>query len=481
MKATAELLEASTNAKGVYEEKNKETESAIKAAKEEEKAAKEEKEILEKRYEEIKVEIRNAQEDFKEALKDMPSSGKIFGLSVLDTFWGVIKIFIPVNGSPMYEQFQTATETDSTEDRVQQNAYMFAEDIHKNIQTLVEVATSGKEKGNKTPNWNEIDSVRGAKCGLVIIVKNLKREPFPTDVHRQAIQICNDAINACEQLDKMHRDISPKQEGIEDFIIQAEDILLDAEEFVSAAEAFVYSNGPRMSWKTSMFSSSLVDNEHIKSQIKVDTAKDILKGSRRKQEEVFQNIKRNNERMTETLKDMAKFNIQKVDFDEIRKILVKGLRAIQDVRKQWGELVRLFQMISRVVKMRFYENIINFIEHAEVGAKLKLKTNEITQITRNLLSEEAFNLNKMAYAVHTISSTYVEISDKYLIDEINSLSGLAALDTETDKEEIEEKRLRLNEYCKNAQDDILQIIIKRRQECSAKVQKGIEEIDNDRS
>jgi hypothetical protein len=46
----------------------------------------------------------------------------------------------------------------------------------------------------------------------------------------------------------------------------------------------------------------------------------------------------------------------------------------------------------------------------------------------------------MVDAIHGISSTYVEISEKYLIGNINSLPRLIALNPKTEQKEIEQKR-----------------------------------------
>jgi hypothetical protein len=44
-----------------------------------------------------------------------------------------------------------------------------------------------------------------------------------------------------------------------------------------------------------------------------------------------------------------------------------------------------------------------------------------------LFFQEVFHVSTMVYAINGISSTYVEISEKYLIDNINSLPRLIAL------------------------------------------------------
>jgi hypothetical protein len=72
MEVAAELLEVSTIAQGVYDEKSKDTEMAIEAAKKEKQYAKQEKDQLEQQYDLNEKEIQNAFEELKKSLESMP-------------------------------------------------------------------------------------------------------------------------------------------------------------------------------------------------------------------------------------------------------------------------------------------------------------------------------------------------------------------------------------------------------------------------
>jgi hypothetical protein len=56
----------------------------------------------------------------------------------------------------------------------------------------------------------------------------------------------------------------------------------------------------------------------------VDVRKDILEDARKKQEEIIRSIKKNSERMEETLNELASIKIKNVDFNTIKTILVLG-------------------------------------------------------------------------------------------------------------------------------------------------------------
>ncbi|CAG2206895.1 unnamed protein product [Mytilus edulis] len=297
-----------------------------------------------------------------------------------------------------------------------------------------------------------------------------------SEVHMRAIQICEDSIRLCEQLIALQKDLKLNDDRIKALIMEVEDTFLISERFATEADTFLHSRGPRMSWHKSMFSSSLVHNELIKAHIKVDSAQEVLQGSRKKQEEMFQNLRRNNARMEDTLKDLAKFKVEKVDFEEIRKTLIKGIEAIQNVREEWGRVVRFFKTISKMIKMNFYVNVNTLIEHSNIGTKLKLKNDAFPALTRQLVSESMLKVSALSYAVHEIASTYVEISEKHLLDQMNALGGLAALDPKTEQTKISEKREQLNENCQNALNEISKIVMKKRQERLAKVERKLDEL-----
>ncbi|XP_071125138.1 putative leucine-rich repeat-containing protein DDB_G0290503 [Mytilus edulis] len=477
MKTISELNEASTIAKGVYEEKYKDTETRIKSSEIEQESSISERETMKQQIEDMKKEIKDMQNDFEETLDEMPSSTKLLGLSLVDGFLGVAKTIFRGHSDDMFEEIQTTREEPETpEDRANKRAYRFAEEINRHVHTLVNVATSRLDKGEKIPNWNEIDSVRSAKESLKLNLKNINRDQMQSEVHMRAIQICEDSIRLCKQLIALQKDLKLNDDRVKALIIEVEDTLDISEQFATDADTFLHSRGPRMSWHKSMFSSSLVHNELIKAHIKVDSAQEVLQGSRKKQEEMFQSLKRNNARMEDTLKDLAKFKVEKVDFEEIRKTLIKGIEAIQNVREEWGRVVRFFKTISKMIKMNFYVNVNTLIEHSNIGTKLKLKNDAFPALTRKLVSESMLKVSALSYAVHEIASTYVEISEKHLLDQMNALGGLAALDPKTEQTKISEKREQLNENCQNALNEISKIVMKKRQERLAKVERKLNEL-----
>jgi hypothetical protein len=120
------------------------------------------------------------------------------------------------------------------------------------------------------------------------------------------------------------------------------------------------------------------------------------------------------------------------------------------------------------------------VEIADFGSKEIVKNDKLPDLARQMFFQEVFHVSTMVYTINGISSTYVEISEKYLIDDINSLSLLIALNPKTEQKEIKQKRNDLLKSCKNAQRNILTIIMKKREQCKADMDEKIRLIKGER-
>lgn len=465
IQATGELLEASTSARGTYENHLKETKIAIEVAKTEEKQANDEKKEIDKRYQEINNDIQRAQDDFREALKSMPSTGKLLGSAVVDAVVGIVKTFTGSFSQTTFEVDQLQSVTETAEDRAKKGVYKFASELNNHIQTIVDVSTSGNGKGERESNWKDVDLVRVAKQSIRVILNNMKRDSTLTEIHQRGIQLCTDAIRVCEHLIDSSKEMQQNPEIIKNIITEAEDIYRASRSFLSEVALFLRNTfsedkGPK---RTKHAESSLVQTEIKKAELKVEVTKEMLKESRKRQESVILDMKENNGRLEQTLIDLKKFDMEKVDFEEIRKTLIKGLRAIKEVREQWGKLVLFFQMMSKLVRFKFHKSVGTFIDYVEVGKNQKLEKNFISDVTRELIYDNTFQMSTITNVVNVISSTYVEVSTEHLMDQINSLGGLACLDPSTDQHEIMTKRDELFENCQMTLKSIAEIAIRNQQ------------------
>ncbi|CAG2216375.1 unnamed protein product [Mytilus edulis] len=183
---------------------------------------------------------------------------------------------------------------------------------------------AAKEEVNKSKEEKEIlaKDLRKSRRRL-----KLKKDSEHTDAHHQGIKIIKNALEYSDKLIELDKELMRDDDEVKQVVINIEDVHLDVKQFLADAKEHMYKT--RAGWKQTILSSdTLVQYELTRSSIKVESSRDALKDSRRSKEETFQNILKTNKRITDTLKELESFKIEEVNFDDIRKILAKGLNSI---------------------------------------------------------------------------------------------------------------------------------------------------------
>ncbi|KAJ8385008.1 hypothetical protein AAFF_G00196740 [Aldrovandia affinis] len=88
----------------------------------------------------------------------------------------------------------------------------------------------------------------------------------------------------------------------------------------------------------------------------------------------------------------------------------------------------------------------------------------------------AFQASNIAQLVHMISETYVQVSDKYLMDRMSNLTTLMSL--EVGSNQFVKARLELQKGCQEAQKGILELVQRSREEFDEKIDKRIDSINH---
>ena len=102
-------------------------------------------------------------------------------------------------------------------------------------------------------------------------------------------------------------------------------------------------------------------------QAKLDTSKELLKNSQERYDTASKNLQESNDEVGKVLADLAKYDMQKIDFEKIRETLIKGIKALAKLRKQWGKMVRFFQMISNLIKLSLHTTLTDFVKSSKSG------------------------------------------------------------------------------------------------------------------
>jgi uncharacterized protein YceH (UPF0502 family) len=224
-------------------------------------------------------------------------------------------------------------------------------------------------------------------------------------------------------------------------------------------------------------SSGLVEQTLDSYRFRIETAKEMLIDSRRAYEKSCDAVEKRTREMTKLLTEMTGLDLKKIDMEQIKQTLVKGVKALAELREQWGKLVEFFQMLSNIVKCCLNTSLKSFVQTSK--NRLDQSQSIMSAAMRDTIFEQAFQANQIAYVVNSISSVYVEVSHEHLIERVTCLGKLIALDPQSDEHEITIKRIELNTGCADAQEAIRRIASRKKKEITEALDQRIGRIESE--
>ncbi|XP_023655907.2 uncharacterized protein [Paramormyrops kingsleyae] len=168
----------------------------------------------------------------------------------------------------------------------------------------------------------------------------------------------------------------------------------------------------------------------------------------------------------------SKTEVKEIDFNTIIKALVKGLDAMGRVKEQWEKMVRFFQMISNIIKTCLSRSLTDFVKQSQKASQKHLSYNQKVMIYQQAM----YSLN-VASMVNMISGTYVEVSDKHLMDMVSSLGVLMVLDPS--KSYFNTEHRELQDACKEAQEAIRDLVKKNNKKFDEMTKERMENIERE--
>ena len=495
MKLIAELLEACTRAKGQHEEDLKAAKIAHEVAEEHMKAVQAEKEQAESKRNEMEKQMKEANEEFKDSIKSMPGAWDIIGKACADTMISATRIVSTIPSVMLGKLEKLGLNTRSSQesqvneptrdsDRPQHSEgalaiYKIVPEVYGLVETLVTLAHGGEVmKGDKKAKHGVLRSMKA----LESIKKNRLEEVNESRMKTKVLDLCKDAIDLSETLSKKPQ-LQYSQEDIEEIHLQADMLLEEADTLLGVSHSVLGTNAlpntsPNLAKQPAYNSDGGLVQQALDSyRFRTETAKEMLKDSRRAYEASCDEVAKKTREVTNLLVEMKELNLKEIDMEKIRKTLVKGIQALGELREQWGKLVRFFQMLSNLVKCCLSTSLKTFVQTSR--NRLAQGDSGMSATMRDVIFEQAFQANQIAYVVNSISSVYVEVSDKHLMERITCLGKLIALDPASNKHEIMLRREELNQGCEEAQEAIRRIALNKKKEITEAFDKRIGRIESE--
>ncbi|XP_071096644.1 uncharacterized protein [Haliotis cracherodii] len=500
MDLIGELQEACTFTKGKHDEKISKAEKDIRVKSLRKAELEKRKQQAEEEYKEMKHLFGQAQESYENAMDSMPSGWEMVGMdfvdglgkSFLSAVQGVIDVFTlkifsnGVEGDKTSEVAasvhainasggldignKTISKTGTSEDALT----LELPRIDLCIQSILEnfnFLSEGKELKNLTLVESIFDDVISSLASYTGVGRN-RLDGIKEDASQllQILKIANKQLLGGGKQRERARVVADRLDGKMQALTMFSGIAFGAKPVLMPT--------PKMSSYEQGQSGSASSRQSAQARFMVEQASSTLETVRNDFKEKSQKLEKVSGDIAAVITELGRIQLDKVNFDQIKALLQRGIKAIGEVRTQWGKLVRFFQTISNIIKCSMNENVKNFLQSSEKGKKLRLKYT-MSDMLRDMIYVQAADANTLAYMVNNLAEMYVEVSQKHLMDQVASLGELIGLDPVKDRDVISQKQADLATQAKAATASIAVLVRQKRREFDTKVKSRIERIETE--
>uniref|UniRef100_A0A915L3X4 Uncharacterized protein n=1 Tax=Romanomermis culicivorax TaxID=13658 RepID=A0A915L3X4_ROMCU len=214
-------------------------------------------------------------------------------------------------------------------------------------------------------------------------------------------------------------------------------------------------------------------NERFKAYMQAE----LLKDAQRRYDDVFAEIRKTNEQMENLMVRMSKLNFQERNYEEILKLIREGVRVIGLIREQWSKLVSFFTAVSTRAEVALQKSIVPFVKYLEAAQETILEQDSIAdrEFFKGMFLTQTTDIHKIAFFLYTLSSTYVDISSKYLLDRLAGLAVVLASNTDVERQQAMTK---LGQDNSQAQNEIKRLGEERRLNYKTEVEQRIKAVED---
>ncbi|XP_070593832.1 uncharacterized protein [Erythrolamprus reginae] len=480
-----ELLEVCMSSKTQYEQGLVETKRALEDLKDRKEAAEDAKKKASEYYNEMKNRVTQTFDDYRNAVDSIPTGWN----AVILEFTSSIRetLTLPITGltsllsnneSRLPIQSRNEEGCDSDDDFIAMNnicalsAQMST--LVGSLQTVVDDEGNvdmghlyNKKNNENKAVWTKVKSQqllakirKERKCRM----KNLAMK-----VCNYIVDISNILIKAVESGDINKKILLKKMN-----VLSGDIIIFDSRSKSCNRTSPFGPLAPNMAKSQKNLqeeSTSAVKN----SVLKIEQTKEMLKISQGEYQKSFDNLKQQNKDLLDVLSEMRKCEIKEIDFEKAKEMLIKGLDAMGRVKEQWQKMVQFFQMISNLIDSCLNKRLTEFVKSAEDLPKIPNYSHQDFVI--DMIYQQAFNASNVSRLVHMISETYTEVSSKYLMDKVGSLSRLISMDPSNPQFQME--RVKLADACDSARKDIHDLVIKQKKEYENNINARVAKINSE--
>ncbi|XP_067844628.1 uncharacterized protein [Heptranchias perlo] len=343
------------------------------------------------------------------------------------------------------------------------------------------ISDSGTIDPSKLAGANP-QNTNSADCKLMFqrILCKIEQEE-DCSAKKAALELCKEGVLTCERLEEITEYGKPDEARLESLATDIRELNV---------KVLKYFPGIIRSTKAPAFAPQLpnlsrdADVEKVEESLsrivldqacfKVEQAKCQLDTARQQYQQMYETKDKATKDLDEVLITMMKCQVKEIDYDSTLKLLVTGLDAMSRVKEQWAKMSNFFQMMSNLIKVSLSDTLTQFTSIS--GEDEEFSAYHQDTFVKSMIYTEAFQACNIANLCHMISATYVEISQKYLRDQVSSLETYINLSPSDPLFNV--KRCKLQEGYTVTKEAINELVKKNKQEFDMQIQQRIDNIDS---
>jgi hypothetical protein len=403
MNLLGEVLEATSVAQGQQEAELRNKDIELNVTRILHADLKREEEIRRKYYEEIRQAAHKAQAEYSRALDDIPTGWKVLCLELGRAVISLVKSFsnpfqsVTVAGLGLISRSLQVAGNTGTESLMNNQILNFASRFAQSLDSLIRRVSSNR---NQTTDVNELKSFKIIFETFSKMMNNLPNDTIKTKVVKlieRATQLVDEAIankglNIKDQLKMIANEIIP---------------------FTTAEQVSSINNAPVSTSKED----DLSKNELFKAQL----AQVRLTETEKRLDAHFAGHIAVMEQVRALTAKLASVDLRIIDLKQILEMLREAFILLGRIRAQWHKLVEFFTKFSAQVAVGFDETFKSFLDTTRDS--IDLEKNEVERtLVLELLNGSSTSLHHESYTLFIMSQTYYDVSKKYLMPRIASLS-----------------------------------------------------------
>ncbi|CCM02016.1 uncharacterized protein FIBRA_04092 [Fibroporia radiculosa] len=159
-------------------------------------------------------------------------------------------------------------------------------------------------------------------------------------------------------------------------------------------------------------------------KFKVDQTKEVLESARKSYNNLNKQMTEQQKEMAKTMHEITSLNLLDAKLSEMIPILKKAVGSFNTLRAQISQLVQFFESITSLIDDVMAPSVARLVTTMQSAEDMILGGTSLKNFTRNLVYNQTMTPLKVAMLTTKISTVYVEISTDYILPAQRSVGNM---------------------------------------------------------